>query len=163
MVLDRLRSGRKLVLIHGNADPDAFGSALAIKECFEPVDICAPEGLDRVSKLLARKFEYEPLVTADPTGYDTVIVVDTSSPEQLGGMNLRTSDWIIIDHHTRTDKWCDSTYICDDSRRSCTELIFDLIQESGAPMSKKAGLALLSGMLTDSGHFHYATPLLMRT
>jgi phosphoesterase RecJ-like protein len=34
--------------------------------------------------------------------------------------------------------------------------------EADIVISKEAGLALLAGMLTDSGHFHYATPALLR-
>jgi len=160
-VVPRLRSGRKLVLIHGNADLDAFGSAFALRSSFDSVDICAPEGLDRIAKVVAKKFSFEPLTTADLTAYDAVIVVDTSSPEQLGAMNCPSPDWIVIDHHARNDKWAGCTYICDDTRRSCAEMIFHLLLESGVQISRDAGLALLSGMLTDSGHFRYATSKLM--
>jgi phosphoesterase RecJ-like protein len=162
-VIEKLRAGRKLVLIHGNADPDAFGSAYALRRCFPDVDICAPQGLDRVTKVISRKLGYEPLGTADLFVYDTVLVVDTSSPEQLGEMNRPTPDWIVIDHHARSDKWASCQYYCDDTRRSCSELIFDLINESHVAPDKSAGLALLCGMTTDSGHFRYATPALLRS
>ena len=160
-IVPRLRPGRKLVLIHGNADLDAFGSAYALHSSFDSVDICAPEGLDRTAKVVAKKFSYEPLQTADLSNYDAVIVVDTSSPEQLGGMNCPTPDWVVIDHHIRNEKWAGCTYICDDTRRSCAELIFQLLREADVQISRDAGLALLSGMITDSGHFRYATSRLM--
>ncbi|OPY31482.1 MAG: DHH family protein [Methanomassiliicoccales archaeon PtaU1.Bin124] len=160
-VLSRLPEGRKLVLIHGNADPDAFGSAYALKVSFPDVDICAPEGLDRIAKVVARKFGYEPLSRADLGAYDAVLVVDTSSPEQLGQMNLPDEDWIIIDHHARNERWSNCQYFCDDTRRSCAELVFQLLKEAGVVVSRDAGLALLSGMVTDSGHFRYATAQLL--
>lgn len=162
-VVEKLRAGRKLVLIHGNADPDAFGSAYALRSCFPNVDICAPLGLDRVAKVIARKLAYQPLESADLGAYDTVLVVDTSSPEQLGDMNRPGPDWIIIDHHVRSDKWASCQYYCDDTRRSCAELIFELIKESGTTLQKPVGLALLCGMTTDSGHFRYANPSLLRS
>jgi bifunctional oligoribonuclease and PAP phosphatase NrnA len=160
-ILVRLRPGRKLVLIHGNADLDAFGSAYAIKASFPDVDICAPEGLDRIAKVVAKKFAYEPVPRADQTLYDTVIVVDTSSPDQLGAMNAPAADWIVIDHHARNERWSSCKYFCDDTRRSCAELVFQLLREAGVEISRDAGLALLSGMVTDSGHFRYATAKLL--
>lgn len=157
-VLDRFRSGKKLVLIHGNADPDAFGCAFAIRESFPDVDICAPNGMDRVSKVISKNFGFEPLLKAEPHDYSAVIVVDTSSPEQLGAMSAHDGDWIVIDHHSRTEKWGRCHYFCDDTRRSCAELVYDLLKEAGVTVGRNAGLALLAGMMTDSGHFRYATP-----
>jgi bifunctional oligoribonuclease and PAP phosphatase NrnA len=157
-VLERFRSGKKLILIHGNADPDAFGCAYAIRESFPDVDICAPNGMDRVSKVIALNFGYEPLQTADVNAYDAIIVVDTSSPEQLGQMNYHDDTWIVIDHHSRTEKWGSCHYFCDDTRRSCAEIVYDLLKEAEVHVGRGAGLALLAGMMTDSGHFRYATP-----
>lgn len=161
-ILDRLRRGRKLVLIHGNADPDAFGSAYALRSSFLDVDICAPGGLDRLAKVVSKNLQYEPLPHAELDQYDTIIVLDTSSPEQLGEMNHRDESWIIIDHHARSDKWIPCQYYCDDTKRSCAELIYNLLVEAHIVISKETGLALLAGMLTDSGHFHHATPALLR-
>lgn len=161
-ILDRLQRGRKLVLIHGNADPDAFGSAFALRSSFPDVDICAPGGLDRLAKVVAKNFRYEPLTFADREQYDTIIVLDTSSPEQLGEMNNHDESWIVIDHHARSDKWYPSQYYCDETKRSCAELIYNLLVEADVTISKEAGLSLLTGMLTDSGHFHYATPALLK-
>ena len=160
-IIARLIPGRKLVLIHGNADPDAFGSAFALRSTFNDVDICAPQGLDRVAKVIAKKLGCDTLERADLSAYDAVLVVDTSSPEQLGEMNRPGPDWIIIDHHARSDKWAGCQYFCDDTKRSCSEIIFELLKEYGAPISKSTGLALLCGMTTDSGHFRYANPALL--
>lgn len=49
--------GTKAVLVHGNADMDALGSAYAIARCFPGCAIFAPDGLDRVSKMVAAKTE----------------------------------------------------------------------------------------------------------
>lgn len=48
-VLGRLQApGRKVILVHGNADMDALGSAYALKCVFPEADILAPCGLDRI-------------------------------------------------------------------------------------------------------------------
>ncbi len=72
------------------------------------------------------------------------------------------ADCIVIDHHSRSDRWNGHTYYCDESKRSCAEIVYRMIRDAGIPITRQAGLALLAGMLTDSGHFKYATPELLR-
>ena len=138
----RLRAGRKLVLIHGNADPDALGCAYALRSCFPDVDICAPQGLDRISKVISRKLGFEPLGTRTWSVYDLMLVVDTSSPEQLGEMNRPTPDWIVIDHHARTISGL-MPYYCDDTQAQLRRARLRSHQESHVTLDKPAGLALL--------------------
>ncbi len=42
------KEGGTLVLLHGNADPDALASAYAVQQAFPDVTIGVPGGLDRV-------------------------------------------------------------------------------------------------------------------
>lgn len=159
----RLQSGRKLVLLHGNADPDALGCAYAIYRTFQNVDVAAPGGIDRLSKVIGAKLDFRVLDFAAPDEYDVVVVVDTSSPDQLAPLTCKIERCIVIDHHARTDRWQDCVYYCDDSKRSCAEIIYDLLKEAELGVGEDVGLALLAGMLTDSGHLSYATPSLLHT
>jgi len=159
----RLQSGTKLVLLHGNADPDALGCAFAICKNFPNVDVVAPGGLDRLSKVIGAKLDFEVGETASPAGYDVTVVVDTSSPDQLGPLSGGLGNCIVIDHHARTDRWQGCTYYCDDTKRSCAEIVYELLKEAGVQIGKDVGLALMIGMLTDSGHLNYATPSLLRS
>jgi len=161
---ERLSSGKKIILVHGNADVDAVGSAYALAKCFPPADICAPGGTDRVSKLVSEKMSMNILSEFDPSEYDLVVTVDTSSPDQFLPGNAEVPEGsVIIDHHTPTGKWDKMHFLCDDSRVSCAELVYDIIRTAGVEMPRDAALALLGGMLTDSGHFQYADSRLMRT
>lgn len=160
---DMLKDKKKIILVHGNADMDALGSAYALSKCFPPADICAPGGVDRVAKLVSERFEMNILPDYDPSDYDLVVVVDTSSPDQFlpGNVDVPRGS-VVIDHHRLTGKWNDMHLICDDSKVSCVELVYDIIKASGAELSKDAGLMMLCGMLTDGGHFQYADPKMMR-
>ena len=60
--------GRKVILLHGNADPDALGSAYAIQRAFPDVVIAALGGLDRVSKVIAAKLNIEVRDEIEPEG-----------------------------------------------------------------------------------------------
>jgi len=162
-IAQRLRTGRKIVLLHGNADPDALGCAFAIGEFFPDVTIVAPGGLDRISKVIALKLGVTVEEEADAEGFDLAIVVDTSSPDQLAPLSRLPRDCIVIDHHARSDRWAEYTYYCDDSKRSCAEIIYEMLRDSGAGLTKEVALALMAGMLTDSGHLSHATPSLLRS
>ena len=162
-VADRLKDKRKVILVHGNADMDAVGCAYAISQCFPPADIYAPGGMDRVSKVVSDKLGMNVLLECDPSTYEMAVVVDTSSPEQFGieGMEL-PDDVVIIDHHIPTGKWDRYTFICDTDKVACTQVVLDLLKDNGKEISKEVALALLGGMLTDSGHFQFADPALLR-
>lgn len=161
-IAERLKTGRKLVLVHGNADPDALGCAFAVFSTFPDVTVVAPGGMDRISKVIADNLHFSVGSIADPDEFDTVLVLDTSSPDQLLPI-VPPEASIVIDHHARSDKWRGATYYCDDGKRSCAEIVFEMIKLNKLPLKREAGLALLVGMLTDSGHFKYANPGLLKT
>ena len=153
-----LSSGRtKAVLVHGNADMDAVGSAYAIARCFPGCAVFAPDGLDRVSKMVLGKME----ATAREglgEGFDDVVVVDTSSPEQINAPE-GFAPALVVDHHSPTGGWSNAgVFLCDESRTSCCEIVKEIIDRAGVPIPRDAALMLLGGMLTDSGHFQFARP-----
>jgi phosphoesterase RecJ-like protein len=161
-IAERLKSGRTLVVVHSNADPDALGCAYAVFSTFPDVTVVAPGGMDRISKVIADNLDFSALPSADAERFNTVLVLDTSSPDQLLPM-VPPGGVVVIDHHARSDKWQGATYYCDDAKRSCAEIVYELIKISGRKPKRQAGLALLAGMLTDSGHFKYSNPGLLKT
>ena len=161
-IAEELRQGRKVVLVHGNADMDALGSAYALSKAFPEADVYAPNGLDRVTRMVSEKMDVAILEQCDLSCYDRVVVVDTSSPEQLEGVSDIPGNAIVIDHHKPTGKWdFADTFYCDDTRTSCCEIIKELIDAAGIPITRDMGLMLLGGMLTDSGHFQFARPAML--
>lgn len=150
----------KAVLVHGNADMDALGSAYAIARCFPGCAIFAPDGIDRVSRMVAERMGAA--VREGPgTGFDMRVVVDTSSPEQLG-QGFPGAD-VVIDHHHPTGRWDGvPLFLCDEHRTSCCEIVKDVIEAAGVAIPRDAALMLLGGMLTDSCHLQIADPALLR-
>ncbi len=161
---EMLMSKNKIILVHGNADMDAVGSAFAISACFPKGDIYAPGGVDRIAGLVAEKLGINILEDCDLSDYELVVVVDTSSPEQLKPNESSIPDGsIVIDHHSPTGKWENVHFLCDDTKVSCCELIKDIIDSVDLDIPKDAAMALLGGMLTDSGHFQFADPKMLRS
>jgi len=163
-IIERLGKGRKLIVVHGNADMDALGSAYALRCAFPDADIFAPSGLDRVTKMVAEKLDIAVLDDADPADYDLTVVVDTSSPDlfQREGFSI-PDDTLIIDHHAPTGKWEGKDYHCDPERTSCCEIVYSIIKAAGKIPDRTSGLAILGGILTDGGHFQFADNECLKT
>jgi phosphoesterase RecJ-like protein len=149
--------GRTVVVLHGNADPDALSSAFAIAGAFDGVTIAAPGGLDRASKVLAQQLGITVVTDAVPEG-DRILVLDTSGPDQIP-VDLDYSNAIIVDHHARNRAWEGArVYHSDDSKASCAEIVYELLKVAGRHPDRDAALALLAGILTDTGYFKFARP-----
>jgi nanoRNase/pAp phosphatase (c-di-AMP/oligoRNAs hydrolase) len=161
-IVQKLMSGKKVVLLHGNADPDALGSAYALYRAFPDITVAALGGLDRLAKVMAINLEFEVQETVNLDAYDIIVPVDSSSMDQVG-IDLTGRDIVAIDHHAPSGDWNGTLFYCDESRRSCAELVFEVLKAAGTKIDRRIGLALAVGMLTDSGHFRFSNPALMRT
>jgi nanoRNase/pAp phosphatase (c-di-AMP/oligoRNAs hydrolase) len=156
-----LLRGRKALVVHGNADPDALGSAFALQQAFPDADIVAPGGLDRIAKIMAAKLGITVLETADHSAYDLLLAVDTSSPDQIGAF-YQPGMWAVIDHHAKTERWNGAIQVIDERSKSCAEVVLGILDRVGYVPDRRVCLALLSGILTDTGHFRYANSSSLR-
>jgi len=161
-IADMLDGRDKVILVHTNADMDAVGSAYAISKAFPPARICALNGIDKVTTMVSEKLGIEYITEFDPNGCELVVIVDTSSPDQLGADIEIPKGSIVIDHHLPTEKWTDMEFYCDNKKVSCCEIAYEIVKSKGIALPKDALMALLGGMLTDSGHFQHANPALLR-
>ena len=161
-IAEKLKDRKKVILVHGNADMDAISSAYVLSKCFPSADICALNGVDRVSKMVMEKVGLEVLETFNIDDYDLIVTVDTSSPDQLmQDTALPKEKTFVIDHHQRNGKWDGYESYIDDSKVACAEIILDLIRECDIEITRDMGIMLLGGMLTDSGHFQFADTALL--
>ena len=152
------KGGGTLILLHGNADPDALASALAVQKSFPDVFIGTPGGLDRVSKLLAKNLGIETFEDVGQVHAARLLVLDTSGPEQLNG-DYDLTNAIVVDHHAKNPKWnAARMYFCDDSKASCSEIVYELLKAAMKSPPRNVSLALMFGILTDTGYFKFARP-----
>jgi len=160
-IASELERGGFVALLHGNADPDALASAFAVQSCFPDVTIWTPGGTDRMAKEMTRSLGIS-LSESEERPPGTLVVLDTSGPEQLPP-GIDFSGAIVIDHHTRTDRWSSArTYYCDDSKSSCSEIVIELLKVAGKSVPKEVALALMAGILTDTGMFKFGRPSALR-
>jgi len=127
--------GKQIVVLgHHNADPDAIGAAVGIKElvetlsptsvvtCVMPADVSALS--ERIFQMLGLEIREK---YNDP--FDSLIIVDTGSLKQLGDWEetVRESGFnlLVIDHHNRNSEYDELSdfYLIDEEAGSTSEQV----------------------------------------
>ena len=144
------------ILTHARPDGDTIGSATAL---------CV--GLRQLGKTahVLNNTEASPflrrcllgLTVEEPESTDTLISVDVASPhllpsvyqQYLGRIALR------IDHHATATSFTAEEYV-DASYAACGEIIYELLMEMGAEMTKELAWRLYIAISTDTGCFRYS-------
>lgn len=142
-----------LYLCHRNADPDAVGSAFALAESIGGT-IGITDGMNRVASMMVEQLGIETVLDPDPADYDFTVVVDTSTIVQIN--NVKLGKYSVIDHHATTPLVDGAEFYLHRTAGSTAEIIFDVLSEMQAPIMKRSALALLIGIITDTGHFRHA-------
>ncbi len=162
-ILHELETGTKCVLLHVNADPDALGCAVALHLAFPDVAIGAAEGLSKNSKSIQNNLDIEILEKPDTSLFDRTILVDIPSPERVGEYKEKLGNHIVIDHHSQTFNWETELCYVDENKTSCAEIIYEILKLGEIKITPKIGLALLAGIMTDTGKFSYANASTLKT
>ncbi|MDG6243665.1 MAG: DHH family phosphoesterase [Methanolobus sp.] len=149
-----------LYLCHRNADPDAISSAFALSEALGGT-IGLVDGCNRVASLLINKLDIPVVERPDPADYDITLVVDTSTSSQLNDIKL--GKYCVIDHHATTALIENAEFYLHRHATSTAEMVFDILRSMGAPIMRRTAMGLLTGIITDTGHFKHATQDTFRT
>lgn len=154
-----------LVIAHPHADPDAIGSVKALGKILTylgaEVTTGIPSSLSRVSKFVLHTLN-ESINVDPPVRDDVVVVLDTSSLEQLEGFKGKIENLnpklVFIDHHHPDEKTKRSVtmYYNEEKTTSTAELILKLGQEIGFNFDAGTSTLMLTGIITDTGHFKFA-------
>jgi nanoRNase/pAp phosphatase (c-di-AMP/oligoRNAs hydrolase) len=152
---ERLRQYRNvLFLCHKNADVDSLGSAYALTRLFGGT-VGVEDSLSTMAEMLAERLKVNVAVKPDPSAYDLTVAVDTSSLSQTGYPRL--GKCAIIDHHEPGDLVDKCEFFLMKRASSTSELVFGIYEKCGARIDADLAFALLLAMVTDTGHFRYAS------
>jgi len=144
-----------LFLCHRNADPDAAGSAYTLAEAIGGV-VGVVDGCNRVATMLINTLEINVVVNPDPSNYDFTVVVDTSTLAQLNDIKL--TKYAVVDHHSTCSLKDDAEFYIHRCVSSTAEIVFGIIKSMDAPVMRKSAMSLITGIITDTGNFKYASP-----
>ena len=152
---DRLLDYRNVLFLgHRNADPDAVSSTFALAEAFGGtvgvVDHCS-----RVAAILVEELEIGVVYAPDPSDYDFTVVVDTSTRSQLN--NIALGDYGVIDHHSVSQLLDGASFYLHRNTDSNAEIVVDILRYMNAPIMERTAIALMIGIVTDTGHFKHAS------
>jgi len=163
-VVEELRRAEKiLITTHVSPDGDAIGSMLAachLLTALGKTDVtCACD--DPVPPL----FRWLPGADAvrSPDGlagpYELAVILDVSRRDRIG----RVSDHIgagtrvmVVDHHL-DDSPCGDLNFIDSSYGAIGEIVTELFEISGAPLSREAAQCAYVAVATDTGSFRFSS------
>ena len=143
-----------LYLCHRNADPDAVSSAFALSEAIGGT-VGLVDGCNRVAAVLIERLGIEVVDVPNPADYGFVVVVDTSTKAQLNDLEL--TRYCVIDHHTTTALTENAEFYLHRNSTSTVEIVYNILKAMGAPINRRVGIGMLTGIVTDTGHFKHAS------
>jgi phosphoesterase RecJ-like protein len=163
-ICDAIHARRRfLITSHAKPDGDSIGSQLAMAYALEVLgkDVRivnadpAPEhytdfpGVSRIE--VTRELRERPGHEDD----EALIVMESSDLQRTGVAGLEGRFTINIDHHQGNTSFGALNWI-DESAAACGEMVFDLIQALGAPLTIEIATHVYLAILTDTGSFHYS-------
>jgi nanoRNase/pAp phosphatase (c-di-AMP/oligoRNAs hydrolase) len=149
--------GKILILSHHNADVDAVCSVIALHLILKKMGIDSKLGVSESISKTARKIShsYDFLIDPDCKEFDSVILVDSSVPEQLASVpNLHIE--IVIDHHVPGELIKNSVSFIDENSKSSSQLIYKIAKKLGVEIDRSLAKILLAGIIYDSAHLRLA-------
>ncbi|MFO7619002.1 MAG: DHH family phosphoesterase [Thermoplasmata archaeon] len=150
-IREALRTGKRAILLHSNADMDCVGSAAALASFYGIDTIFAPAGVSHLGKRLLSAIGIETNSGLSTEGVENVILVDAQDDASLGYSGTPWDQATVIDHHRSKGTPKAARWIVDEGATSCCEIIWDII---GRPkeIAREIGLCLMAGMVADTGH-----------
>ena len=167
-IAEALRAATSIAIsTHLGGDGDGWGSACALAHHFGPLGVdvrllAASPYPDRFRFLLPSGTGTLP---PDEAGIEALssadiqLVVDASAAGRLGDFasHYDPARTILIDHHPVAGAGIDSALaLIDPTAASTTELIYDVLGQSGQPLAPATAQALYVGLVTDTGSFRYS-------
>jgi len=150
---------RFLIASHARPDGDSIGSQLAMAYALEAMGKevrlvnadPAPDhymefpGLDRIE--IAR--------TIEERDADALIVMESGDLTRTGVAGLEGRFTINIDHHQGNTYYGDINWV-DLGAAACGEMVYDVIEALGVPLTIEIATHIYLAILTDTGSFHYS-------
>lgn len=157
------RAHRILVSSHERPDGDAIGSGMALVLALRALGKDARMVMCEVPPAFLQPFPAVDglWITRTVTEvFDAAVVMECGDLARTGVSGLDLSPVVNIDHHPGNTFYGQVNWV-DESAAACGELVFDLIDALGAPLTADVATHLYLAILTDTGSFRFShlTPL----
>ncbi len=144
-----------LILTHAHPDGDTLGSGfalcLALRQIGKNANVI---NADEFPKKYG--YIYENVEKQEFDG-KYIVAVDVATETLLGSLQKDFGGKInlCIDHHATNTNYAENILL-DGNSASCCEIVFDVINELGATITKTVADCLYTGISTDTGCFRFA-------
>lgn len=148
-----------IILAHESPDGDAIGSCLAMKLAIQSLgkkpDVIVSE-YPRLFNFLPGRNEIKEDTEIEK--YDLAIALDCANLKRLVGSKHfeNAKKTIVIDHHGSNNMYGDLNYVNPVSP-ACCEILIGMFEYFGIEITKEIGTCILTGIITDTGGFQYAS------
>jgi len=158
-IADAIRGRQRFVVAsHARPDGDAIGSSLAmayaLRHMGKDVRVVSRDAPPPPMLAFPGVPEIEVTSQVDDPG-DAVIVMECGDVKRTGIDGLDRGYVINIDHHPGNTMYGALNWF-DLSAAACGEMVFDLVQELGVPLTTEIATHVYVAILTDTGSFHYS-------
>lgn len=151
------------VTCHINPDGDALGSAVGFALAARRAGKAAVVSFGGPF-VVPDSYEFldlSPLVAPErfPGDADVAVVFDVAAGDRLGGLRGRVTGAgtvVVVDHHATNDGFGDVRVI-DPEAAASAQLAYYLIRQLGWVIDEPVALALLTGIVTDTGRYQYSS------
>jgi len=158
-VISALRERRRFVISsHSRPDGDSIGSQLAMAFGLRALgkDVTVVNLDPAAHQFMAfpgvRDIRIAPTVEGD---FDAAIIMECSDYARTGVRGLDRYFTINIDHHPGNTGYGQINWF-DPSAAACAEMVFDVVQALGVPLSVEIATHVYVTILTDTGSFHFS-------
>jgi len=158
-IVDAIAERQRFVISsHARPDGDALGSelamAFALRHIGKQVRVVNRDPAPAPLMVFPGVADVEVADRIDDPG-DAAIIMECGDLARTGVEGLDRGFVINIDHHVGNTgfgalQWFDPT------AAACGEMVFDLVQALGVPMSAEIAVHIYVAILTDTGSFHYS-------
>jgi len=164
------RHDELLILSHQDPDGDALGSSLALQAALQARGkriTTANESPVPESLRFLPGWETIRVAAEVPEKFGAVFVLDCSSLERVGPsaerLVARDAAVACVDHHAGNEGFGDPRLV-DVEASATAELIHDLLEAVGLPITPEIAACLYAGIASDTGAFRYlnTTPKILR-
>jgi phosphoesterase RecJ-like protein len=159
-IVDAVRQKQRFVVSsHSRPDGDSIGSQLAFAYALRALgkDVTVVNRDPAPPPLMA--FPGVPSIRIDDSvsgDFDAAVIMECGDLGRPGVVGLDRYFIINIDHHPGNAGYGAINWF-DSSAAACGEMVFELVQALGVPISLEIATHIYLAILTDTGSFHYSS------
>lgn len=159
-IVEAIRQRRRFIVSsHARPDGDSIGSQLAFAYAARALgkDVTVVNKDAAPAPLMT--FPGVPTITISDTAsgeFDAAVIMECGDLGRPGVAGLERYFLINIDHHPGNTGYGDINWF-DSSAAACGEMVFDLVQALGVPLTREIATHIYLAILTDTGSFHYSS------